>query len=181
MSVDDIRSNIIMVNGREVGLASTLELVGEDLVASQIKARHVRVVVGSAVTYKFSGITKGPAANWLADCGTLGTGAGVLSNPIEYPILNPTTIKSLATYMFDELFIADQTVTFRLMKNGVAVPGFTFAYAGIGATGVKSVVPAAPAVFYPGDRLALQVQTTGTQPVIAWSVTASIDGAQGLP
>jgi len=91
--------------------------------------------------------------SYLADTG-VGVGAPVIATAPAYPVAIARSLVNLSTNLLEAVTLGG-VVTFALLQNGVAVPGFTTSYA-TGESGIKTAV-AGPVAYLPGDTFDLQV------------------------
>jgi hypothetical protein len=125
---------------------------------------------------KFSGqvlVTPGlVAVSYLADTGSVATGAGPVAIAPSYPVAASRSLRNLAVNISTLVVPLGGSLLFELLQNGTPVPGFAIAYAP-GETGIKTIV-SGPAPFVVGDRFDLRATVFVADVVGLTNVSATV-------
>lgn len=125
---------------------------------------------------KFSGqvlVTPGLVAiSYLADTGSVATGAGPVATAPSYPVAATRSLRNLAVNISTLVVPPGGSFLFELLENGTLVPGFAIAY-GPGETGIKTVV-AGPTPFVVGARFDLRATVFVTDVIELTNVSATV-------
>ena len=120
---------------------------------------------------KFSGLVR-LGTHFLEDWGTGHSGSEITNAP-EYPVAVAVNLINLATHIKSPFVVPQGAiVSFDVMKNGVAVPGYSITYVP-GEGSVKTLL-AGPVPYAIGERLDIRVVITGISSGQGVNVSATV-------